>query len=415
MNKRLLSLSLLSLSPLYLAIADARAADNLNDAIQQGKVSLQERVRFEWVNDDAGNVDPAQAVTVRSVLGYKTAPLYGVTSYLEYEDVHALDDKYNVPVLQPDPTRATVVDPEHSGIHQAWLSGYGFKVGEQKLIFNNERFIGNADWRQNDQVFDALSYERSRLLGWLDVQAAYATKVRLLNSQLGDIHMPVVNLRAHLPYAGATLTAFWAGLGGQEPAGTPTTAGLISNLASDVGRQYRVLRLEGKTDSHIVYDFSYGQQSRYDDGVSGKVPDAVYRDIQVGYDFGPVVVRLQQENLTNGFQTPLATEHPFNGWADRFLVTPTGGLVDRAIKFNGSAAGCKMALELHRFDASGNSMHYGNEVDASISRPLLKNLTGMLKMAHYEGSGVVPGASTAANIAYGKDLTKAWVQLDYKF
>ena len=30
-----------------------------------------------------------------------------------------------------------------------------------------------------------------------------------------------------------------------------------------------------------------------------------------------------------GFQTPYATKHAFNGWVDMFLNTPTGGLDDR--------------------------------------------------------------------------------------
>ena len=56
-------------------------------------------------------------------------------------------------------------------------------------------------------------------------------------------------------------------------------------------------------------------------------------------------------------------------------------------------------------------MHYGNEIDASVSKSITPNLTALLKVAHYEGTGVAP----AGNTAYGKDLTKGWVQLDYKF
>lgn len=406
MKKLMLSLSLLSL-----AVADAQAADTVIDALKEGKASLQLRPRFEWVNDDAGSVDPARAGTVRTVLGYKTAPLQGVTAYLDFEDVHALDAQYNAPVLQPEPTKATVNDPEHSGIHQAWLSGYGVKVGQQKLIFNNARFVGDVDWRQNDQIFTALSYEKAKLLGWLDIQTAYATKARLVSGQLGDLRLPVVNLKAKLPYAGATVTAFWAGLEGQEAKGlTLATANVLNTLGSDKSRQYGLLRVDGKA-GQVIYDFSYGRQWHYQEGTNANAPDATYRDIQLGYDFGPVVVKLQQENLTNGFQTPLATLHAFNGWADRFLVTPGGGLVDRNIKFSGKAAGLNLALAMHRFEASASSMHYGNEIDASVSKSITPNLTALLKVAHYEGTGVAP----AGNTAYGKDLTKGWVQLDYKF
>ena len=34
-------------------------------------------------------------------------------------------------------------------------------------------------------------------------------------------------------------------------------------------------------------------------------------------------------NGRHALQTPLATLHAFNGWADKFLVTPVNGLEDR--------------------------------------------------------------------------------------
>ncbi|MFV4641100.1 hypothetical protein ACNJUF_21330, partial [Mycobacterium tuberculosis] len=47
---------------------------------------------------------------------------------------------------------------------------------------------------------------------------------------------------------------------------------------------------------------------------------------------GPLGVTAGYEKLggdgVHAFQTPMATLHKFNGWADLFLVTPAGGLQD---------------------------------------------------------------------------------------
>ncbi len=408
MKKLLLSVSLLSL-----AIADVHAADVVTDAIKNGKATFQVRPRFEFVDDDGvAKADPAKAFTVRTVLGYKTAPIEGITGYIEAEDIRALADDYNVPAVQPNAHFANVIDPEGTAINQAWLAGYGLKLGKQKLIFNNARFIGDVAWRQDDQTFAALSYEKAKLLSWLDVQTAYATKVSMVNSQEADIRMPVVNLKARTP-VGANVTLFWAGLDGREAKGLAATAGLIANAGSDKGREYRVVRVDGKKGS-FLYDLSLGQQKRYGDGTVANAPDADYSDIQLGYDFGPVVVKLQQETLEQGFQTPLATLHAFNGWADRFLVTPAGGLVDRNVKFSGKAAGLGLALALHHFEADTGNTDFGNEIDASVSKTFTSNWSAMVKVAHFDGSGdIKTGAATAQ--AYSKDLNKAWVQIDYKF
>lgn len=408
MKKMLLSLSLLSL-----AIADVHAADAVTDALKDGKLTFQVRPRYEFVNDDAlAAADPAKALTVRTVLGYKTAPISGITGYLEAEDIRALVDDYNVPVVQPNAKYATVVDPENTAINQAWLAGYGFKLGKQKLVFNNARFIGDVGWRQDDQTFTALGYEKAKLLSWLDVQAAYATKVAMINGQTGDIRLPVVNVKARTP-VGANVTLFWAGLEGKEAAGlTPAAAGLVANTGSDKSREYRVVRIDGKKGK-FLYDASFGKQSSYADGTTANAPDADYRDLQLGYDFGPLVVKLQQEKLEKGFQTPLATLHAFNGWADRFLVTPVTGLIDTNVKFSGKAAGLGLALAVHHFEADIGSAKFGNEIDASVSKTFTPNWSGMIKVAHFDGSGEV--TAPAGQVAYSKDLTKAWVQIDYKF
>ncbi|MEK6789443.1 MAG: hypothetical protein AABY68_10875 [Pseudomonadota bacterium] len=408
MKKLILTVSLLSL-----AIAEVHADDVFTDAVKAGKATFQVRPRFEFVDDaGAATADPAKAFIVRTVLGYKLAPIAGITAYAEAEDIRALGDDYHVPVVQAKPAYATVVDPEGTAVNQAWLAGYGFKVGKQKVVYNNARFIGDVGFRQDDQTFTAISYEKAKLLSWLDVQASYANKVAMINGQDGDISLPIVNLKARTPL-GANVTLFWAGLEGKEAAGlTVPAAGLLANTGKDKSREYRVLKIDGKKGK-FLYDLSYGKQSAYADGTAANAPDAEYRDIQLGYDFGPVLVKIQQETLEQGFQTPLATLHAFNGWADRFLATPTGGLVDTNIKLSGKAAGLGLALAVHRFEAESGGKTFGNEIDASVSKTFTPQWSAMVKVAKYNGSDEI--TAPANQVAYSKDVLKAWAQVEYKF
>lgn len=408
MKKLILTVSLLSL-----AIAEVHADDVFTDAVKAGKATFQVRPRFEFVDDaGAATADPAKAFIVRTVLGYKLAPIAGITAYAEAEDIRALGDDYHVPVVQAKPAYATVVDPEGTAVNQAWLAGYGFKVGKQKVVYNNARFIGDVGFRQDDQTFTAISYEKAKLLSWLDVQASYANKVAMINGQDGDISLPIVNLKARTPL-GANVTLFWAGLEGKEAAGlTVPAAGLLANTGKDKSREYRVLKIDGKKGK-FLYDLSYGKQSAYADGTTANAPDAEYRDIQLGYDFGPVLVKIQQETLEQGFQTPLATLHAFNGWADRFLATPTGGLVDTNIKLSGKAAGLGLALAVHRFEAESGGKTFGNEIDASVSKTFTPQWSAMVKVAKYNGSDEI--TAPANQVAYSKDVLKAWAQVEYKF
>jgi len=408
MKKLILTVSLLSL-----AIAEVHAADVFTDAVKDGKASIQIRPRVEFVDDDGmAAADPAKAFTVRTVLGYKTAPISGITAYVEAEDIRALGDDYHIRVVQPKPQYAEVVDPERTAVNQAYLAGYGLKIGKQKVNYNNARFIGDVAWRQDDQTFTAISYEKAKLLPWLDLQATYANKVAMISGQDGDIRLPIVNLKARTPI-GANVTLFWAGLEGKEAATlTPVNDFLLANASSVRSREYRVIRVDGKKGK-FLYDLSLGRQLAYADGTDANVPDADYQDIQLGYDFGKAVVKIQQEKLDTKFATPLATLHAFNGWADRFLVTPNGGLVDNNIKISGKAYGMGLAAAYHQFKSESGGIDFGSEIDASVSKTFTPNLSGLIKFAHFNGTGDI---TTPGNqFAYSQDVSKLIVQADYKF
>ncbi len=102
--------------------------------------------------------------------------------------------------------------------------------------------------------------------------------------------------------------------------------------------------------------------------------------------------------------SPLATLHAFNGWADKFLVTPSRGLDHAYVSANGKAGKFAWVAAYHDYRADNASAvldHYGRELDLSLSRPLWKDWAGMVKVADYHADG------------FARDTRKVWVQVEY--
>jgi hypothetical protein len=136
--------------------------------------------------------------------------------------------------------------------------------------------------------------------------------------------------------------------------------------------------------------------------------------IEPGVAYDTLSLKLGYEVLTgNGaraFQTPLATLHAFQGWADKFLTTPGGGIEDLYVRLDYTAKGLgewldgtKLTAVYHDFDAEEGSTDYGSEFDIQVSRTLFDHFTVALKYASYD----------ADEFATGTD--KFWATLTVKY
>lgn len=109
---------------------------------------------------------------------------------------------------------------------------------------------------------------------------------------------------------------------------------------------------------------------------------------------------------THALQTPLATLHAFNGWADVFVVTPPRGLQDRYVGVSGTAsprmfAGLDWTLAWHQYTPTQSGDRYGREWNASLGRKFTRGWTAMLKLADYQAD------------AFGRDTRKWWLQVEW--
>jgi hypothetical protein len=103
------------------------------------------------------------------------------------------------------------------------------------------------------------------------------------------------------------------------------------------------------------------------------------------------------------FQTPLATPHKFQGWADKFVATPSAGIEDIYFGLNVQLAGWNGQLVWHDFSAEATTLDYGTEWNISVSRKFASRYELLLKYADYTAEDLFA------------DTRKYWIQLGAAF
>ena len=134
-----------------------------------------------------------------------------------------------------------------------------------------------------------------------------------------------------------------------------------------------------------------------------------YLELMGGVGFKTLVnVKVGRELLGSdggefAFQTPLATGHKFNGWADKFLVTPKDGLIDWYVSADGKVRTVSWLVIYHDFNAEFGGASYGSELDASVTYPTSWKQVFAAKFALYREDG------------FSTDTRKFWVWTQYSF
>jgi hypothetical protein len=111
---------------------------------------------------------------------------------------------------------------------------------------------------------------------------------------------------------------------------------------------------------------------------------------------------------TRAFQTPLATSHAWNGWADKFLETPGSGLEDVYMSLGYSNGSFGADLIYHNFGSDVSTVaDYGSELDLRITYKVDKNMSVGIKFADFNAD--------EDNTINREDTQKAWFWLGYDF
>ena len=376
-------------------------------AAEPPKLSLEWdlRARHEQVDDDAF-VDTARADTLRLRAGLRFASANGWNGLLEGEGV-AANNRYNSGA-NGRTQYPVVIDPRGAELNQAWLGWKGVRggvaLGRQRLLFDNQRWIGNSGWRQNEQTFDALALEVAPRKD-IALRYAYLDRVHRINGD--DARDPLARerkLSTHLLHAalkrGNQQWSGYAWLHEDRDVVSASTAtyglrwsGSVPVSTAKFGWTLEVAQQRDHADNPLQFSHNYWLLE----------PVLTVRG---------VAMRAGWEHLggngRHALQTPLATLHAFNGWADKFGVTPANGLEDRYLGIGGNfgreRAGSRQGWQVawHDYRADHGSGRYGREWNVSWSLPLVKGVSGMVKIADYRAD------------SFARDTRKLWLQVEYK-
>ena len=379
---------------LLLAGAPLLAQGSLEEAVKKSKITLDLRTRYEWVEDSASRPEKtANALTNRTLLGFKTGEFEGATAFLQFSNVSALgEERYNS-TLNGRTQYASVPDPGFSQVAQAYVEWKGLRVGRQTLSLDNQRFIGLGAWSQGVKSFTGAVFTNQTWIPRTELTLGHILRMHTATDLNKEMRLEITRAKVRL-VEGISLTGFrYAVEDKQAPASSYAHQGL---------------RLEGAWKG-FLFEGSAAQQRGYKDSTVTK--DRSYRQTTVGYRFSPAIsAKIIRETLEGGFDTPLASLHGCYGWSDRIAKTPTNGLIDTYLQIEGKAWGLNGELDYHRFDAEARSLRYGAEFNALVSRPFGKHLIATLKVARYFAD---PGAP--AELSLNKDLYKFWVMTQVKF
>lgn len=389
------------------------SADGFN-LFSDAKFNGEIRPRYENVDVQDSTKKNANAMTVRATIGLEANLLGidGLSGKVDGTTVQAIGGQHYF-----DGTNngmrgyETVVDPDQTRLSQAYLQYKAgktvAKVGRQVINLDNQRFVGSVDWRQMMQSFDAAVISDNTIDNLTLIGAYVWGRAPVSDAATANTDSIILN-GSYKVNDMLKVTAYDY---------------MISSASDTIG-----MSLTGNIPvsvAKIAYRAEYASQgdaSRDTDSAHKDVKaDASYYNLDALANVNGILVGAGYEFLSGhttgdgktAFYAPLGTLHAFNGWADKFLAaTPTGGLCDTSATLGYTTAGFGKAMVIYHDFKTDKSMStksdLGNEWDMLYTNaiPGIKGLTGLAKAAYYQGGDV-------AN--YTKDVSKIWLQLDYKF
>ncbi|MEM7229076.1 MAG: alginate export family protein [Planctomycetota bacterium] len=396
----------------YLSDPDVESADFL-EALASGKFSIDNRIRFEWA--DQSDRRSSTAWTNRVRFGYGSKAYQGLSGYVDGEwVVTASEDDYFVPATgDGTPGRTVIADPPGIELNQAYgqyavdnLGGGDMSLqvrgGRQRIVLDDSRFIGNVGWRQFEQTFDAVRVQATFGDSSLELEYAYVFGVQRIFGPDGpnpDSSSHFINgSYTFSPALSVTAFAYLLDFEDDDPANSSDTYGvrLTGVLSQD------------DDSATIDYEFSFAHQT--DAGDNTIDYSAPYLHARLGVatkSIGKVSVGyelLGSDDGLIGFRTPLATGHKFNGFADRFLVTPAEGLQDVYVKFGTTLPhDIKASVAFHQFLGDDSGDELGREIDFVVKKKLNENWTLLAKGGFFDGQSGNP------------DIDRIWVQATFAF
>jgi hypothetical protein len=382
--------------------ARADTFDALGSALSETKPLVDVRVRSENV-DQAGIDSNAEALTLRGRFGFETGQAWSTALLAEGVFLTPLEADYNSTV-NGKKQYPTVADPESYGINRLELINNSLPattlaLGRQVIALDDQRFVGNSGWRQLEQTFDAVRLT-NRSIQDLTIDLAYLNQINRVygkSSAVGRYHGDDYLLN----------------VGWQTGIGRLVGFGYLLDLdeASGDSSQTYGLRFTGDRrlgSIGLTYSASYARQHPYAGNTLRYADDYYAAELSGtagGWRVGSGLEILGGDGV-KGFTTPIASLHPFEGWADKFLVTPPNGVNDRYAKLGyvhaalGILDSLSASAAYHDLRSARLDLDYGRELDL------------LLQARWHRYSALIKYADYVAH-QFATSTEKIWAEVDY--
>jgi Alginate export len=392
-------LSAVMLSSSVTAVADE--GGDLKTALTSGKAGINVRARYEHVDQDTFS-ENADALTARLRLNYRTGVWNRFSAFAEFDYVfHIIDDFNSGGGTSPNRTQyPAIVDPDGADLNQLYLD-FGFdentsaRLGRQRILLDNQRFVGGVGWRQNEQTYDGLTLT-SKALPKTALSYSYLSHVRRI---FGDgVAAGSNDVDAHLLHAKIAIDDAWSV--------TPYFYSIDNDDVASFSTSTLGVRVSGNLKLGEGSVALLAEFATQDDAGNNPVSyDAQYLHLGGMWSIDErLILGLDFESLGGAnapgmsFRTPLATLHAFQGWADMFLSTPDAGIDDLFATVKYKAGRWSLTGIYHDFSAETGSGDYGSEIDLSVGTAINDNIGILFKGALFNGDST----------AY-PDTSKFWI------
>lgn len=385
-----------------LLVASPATFAGFADTALQTKPTLELRVRHESVDQD-GMDKNAQASTAKARLSWIMPATDGFSVGIEGDYVFVLppgsDEDFNS--TENGRTQYPVVaDPTDFDLNQAFLryrqGETTLTAGRQRIAHFEQRFIGAAGWRQNEQTYDAFRVQST--LGKLNLDYSYVINVNRIfgpgdGAQPGDWEGDSHFLRGEMEITPGHSLGGFAYLLDFENDNGPT------NSTATYGIDYR-----GAFGPLAVT----GSVARQSDWARNPMDyNAMYYAVEARLKRGPITFTGGYEILGSDrgeapFRTPLGSLHKFQGWTDKFTATPSAGVGDAYLTAATAVGPAALTLAFHDFNEAKGGSDLGREVGVLVKFREWHRIGALLKFAHYFADG------------HGTDTTKFWLMLTYR-
>ncbi|GMQ99379.1 MAG: hypothetical protein BMS9Abin18_0196 [Zetaproteobacteria bacterium] len=413
------------------------------------KFSGEIRPRFEYANNALSSKakdpllnDTVSFTTTRTRLGVTAIVDSDTSGFIQIQDVRTWGGA--TPTTAPPSLTQTGTSVSASGldIHQAYIdlknildTGLGLKIGRQELVFDEHRLIGNINWIQQGQTFDAVR----GYYGLTDVLSVTA----FIAKTLADATHPTLaatlagNNNFESSFSGLRVNY---SLGGKDRI-TPylyhalnvsRTGKLTGNLFPNVAQRLDyvgayILKHIDRFRIRLDGAYQFGNISTTVDSsaymltanISTNV-DNIGKGANIMLWFDYLSGDDNPNDLTsNTFITPYATNHAYYGYMDNILNIPTQGLIDAAIKvWVKPTEKLKIKVDAHWFRSTESRVatpdkNLGQEIDVTGIYPLAKNTKLVLGYSHYFAGDPLSDNSLGSHTR--QDGNWAYAMIDFKF